>query len=82
MQGSTVIKPDSLAIDLISVREAATTYVMSQVQVLSQLFIFDKFLCCKLYPSPYAMEELKRLQQIARNEKEKKTKKNQHTHVN
>ena len=82
MQGSTVIKPDSLAIDLISVREAATTYIMSQVQVLSQLFVLDKFLSCKLYPSPYAMEELKRLQQIARNEKEKKTKKNQHTHVN
>merc|ERR1711872_561299 len=69
MQGSTVTKPDSLAIDLTSVREPATAYVMmSRVQVLMQLFILDIFLSCKLYPSPSAMEELKRLQQIARNE--------------
>ena len=75
MQGSTVTKPDSLAIDLTSVREAATAYVMmSRVQALLQLFILDIFLSCKLYPSPSAMEELKRLQQIAKNEDEKKRK--------
>ena len=71
MQGSTVCKPDPLAIDLTSVREAAQAYVMmSRVQSLSQLYILDHLPKEKIYPSPIAMEELKRLQAVALNEEE------------
>ena len=72
MQGSTVVKPDSLAIDLQSVKEAAQGYVMmSRVQSLDQLYILNEFPSNKLYPSLAAMEELQRLKNIALNEQEK-----------
>ena len=71
MQGSTVLKPDSLAIDLTSVREPAQGYVMmSRVQALIQLFILNIFLGSKLYPSAAASEELKKLQRLALNKQE------------
>ena len=71
MQGSTVPKPDTLAIDLKSVREAATAYVMcSRVQYINQLFILNQFLPDKIYPSEAAMKELSRLKDIALNHKE------------
>ena len=69
MQGSTVIKPDPLVIDLSSVREAAQAYVMmSRVQSLSQIFILNKLPREKIYPSPVAMQELERIKSIALNE--------------
>ena len=72
MQGSTVSKPDQLVIDLTSVREAAQAYVMmSRVQTISQLFILNQLPREKIYPSPIAMEELKRLQAVALNETSK-----------
>ena len=71
MQGSTVSKPDSLAIDLASVREPAQGYVMmSRVQALIQLFILNNFLRSKSYPSAAATEELKKLQRLALNRQE------------
>ena len=72
MQGSTVAKPDSLAIDMSSAREASIVYVMmSRVQEVEQLFILDKFLRDKIYPSPSAMRELQRLQEHSLNEQKK-----------
>ena len=72
MQGSTVLKPDSLAIDLTSVREPAQGYVMlSRIQAIIQLFILNIFLSSKLFPSPAALEELKKLQELALNQVEK-----------
>ena len=69
MQGSTVLKPDSLAIDLKSVREPAQAYVMmSRVQALDQLFILEEFPRGKVFPSEAAMEELKRLTLLALND--------------
>ena len=70
MQGSTVCKPDSLVIDLESVREAAQAYVMmSRVQSISQLYILNKLPHQKIYPSTTAMKELKRLEDISLNAK-------------
>ena len=72
MQGSTVAKPDSLAIDINSAREASIVYVMaSRVQALQQLFILNKFLSDKIYPSPSAMTELQRLQKNSLNDQKK-----------
>ena len=72
MQGSTIAKPSSLAVDLNSVKQAAQAYVMlSRIQSLDQLFILDKFLSDKIYPSDEAMKELKRLEDQALNRKEK-----------
>ena len=77
MQGSTVLKPDPLVIDLQSVREAAQAYVMmSRVQALNQLYILDKFPNDKIYPSALAMEELDRLKGIKKNEVQMKRQKN------
>ena len=71
MQGSTVLRPDSLAIDLTSVKEAAQAYVMmSRVQSIDQLYILDKLPREKLYPSQKAMEELQRLLKISLNNEE------------
>ena len=71
MQGSTVHKPDSLVIDLESVREAAQAYVMmSRVQAISQLYILNKLPPQKIYPSDTAMKELKRLETISLNDKQ------------
>ena len=77
MQGSTVLKPDSLAINLESVREPCAAYVMmSRVQAIYQLYILNKFLTSKLYPSAAALEELKKLQRLALNEQENAKKSN------
>ena len=50
VQGQTVKKPNSLAIDLRSVRESAQAYVMlSRVQCLNQVFIIDCLPADKIY---------------------------------
>lgn len=65
-----VAKPNTLAIDLKSVREPAQAllYVMmSRIQALDQPFILNEFPECKMYPSDAAMTELTRLQEVALN---------------
>jgi len=77
MQGATVVKPDSLVIDLLSVREAAQAYVMlSRVQSINQLFVLKEIPPKKMYPSPIAKEELNRLNSIALNNIERIARKN------
>ena len=71
VQGQTVKKPNALAIDLRSVREAAQEYViLSRVQSLSQLFIIDDFPIEKIYSSSIAMSEHDRLKLVAINHKQ------------
>lgn len=50
--------------------------MMSRVQSINQLFILEKFETSKLYPSPSALEELKRLQGLSLNAKDKLQKDN------
>ena len=72
IQGSTIAEPNKVVVNLSSIREPSTGYVMaSRVQHLEQLFILDKFLSEKIYPSKEAMQELAKLQSKALNEKEK-----------
>ena len=72
MQGSTISKPDSLAADLSSVREAACAYVIfSRIQFLDQLYILNKFHREKIFPSDIAMKELARLNNVALNHHQK-----------
>ena len=72
IQGQTVIKPHKLVVNLKSILEAAQGYVMlSRVQALEQLFILNEFPPEKIYPWPVAMEELRRLYDVAMNEKVK-----------
>ena len=62
VQGQTVKKPNSLVIDLRTVREAAQAYViLSRVQALSQLFILVSVCAKKIMASPRAIEELERM---------------------
>jgi len=66
VQGATVTKPSALVVDLRSVREAAQAYVMlSRVQALSQLYIIETVPEHRIYSSPQALEELRRLSSIA-----------------
>ena len=68
VQGQTVKKPNSLVIDLRSVREAAQAYViLSRVQALNQLFILVAVCAHKITASVKAMEELKRMNRVAIN---------------
>jgi hypothetical protein len=77
LQGATVKKPNSLILDLRSVMEAAQAYVMlSRVQTLSQLFIIEKVPKEKIYPSPSAVEELRRLESVSINRNELNIRKN------
>ena len=70
IQGQTVVKPRKLVIDLKSVKEAAQGYVMlSRVQAIDQVFILNEFPPHKIYPWPVAIEELRRLHDVAMNEK-------------
>ena len=72
VQGQTVKKPNSLVIDLRTVREAAQAYVMlSRVQSLGQLFILDLVPVDKIYSSYTALEELERLKTISLNDNKK-----------
>ena len=72
VQGQTVKKPNSLVIDLRTVREAAQSYVMlSRVQSLGQLFILDSVPVDKIYSSVTALEELERLRTISLNHNRK-----------
>ena len=62
VQGQTVKKPNSLVIDLRTVREAAQAYViLSRVQALSQLFILVSVCAKKIMASIKAIEELERM---------------------
>ena len=70
IQGQTIAKPRKLVVDLTKVFEAAQAYVMlSRVQELDQLFILDSVPSEKIYPSTQALEELKRMNDIALNRK-------------
>lgn len=72
LQGANVKKPEPLTLDLRSVREPAQAYAMlSRVQALTQLFILEKVPVEKIYPSADAVEELRRLQSVAVNSREK-----------
>ena len=65
VQGKTVLRPSSLAVDLLSVREAAQGYVMlSRVESHPQLFILDVLTVDKIFASPRAMEENERLEEV------------------
>ena len=71
IQGSTVLDPKKVIVDLLSVKEPAQGYVMgSRVQRLDQLFILNEFPTEKIYPSPAAIEELNHLQNKALNNME------------
>jgi len=66
VQGQTVFRPNSMSVDLVSVREAAQGYVMiSRVETFPQLFILDEFPADKIYPSSIAMAEHDRLKQMS-----------------
>ena len=68
VQGQTVKKPNSLVIDLRSVREAAQAYViLSRVQALCQLFILVAVCAHKITASVKAMEELERMDKVSIN---------------
>ena len=72
IQGSTITEPNKVIIDLQSVRQASEGYVMaSRVQCIDQLFIFEKYLSSKIFPSDCAMKELEQLKKEALNDKEK-----------
>ena len=71
IQGSTVLAPKKVIVDLSSVKEPAQGYVMgSRVERIDQLFILNEFSTEKIYPSPAAMEELNHLQNKAMNNME------------
>ena len=71
IQGATVKKPSALVIDLRSVKEAAQAHVMlSRIQALSQLYIIESVPEHKIYSSPQALDELRRLSNIAMNNKQ------------
>ena len=62
IQGQTVRKPQSLVVDMRSIREAAQAYViLSRVQALSQLFIVESVCPDKIYSSTLALGELDRM---------------------
>ena len=72
VQGSTISEPDKAVVDLRKVREAAQSYVMcSRVQCIDQIFFYEEFLPEKIFPSESAMDELKRLKELALNTQEK-----------
>ena len=62
--------PNSLVLDLRTVMEAAQAYVMlSRVQSLGQLFIFETVVHKKIYTSDIAVSELNRMTIVALNKK-------------
>ena len=68
VQGLTVKKPNSLVVDLRSVRESAQAYViLSRVQALSQLYIIESVSEEKITSSTFAIEELDRMEKMAVN---------------
>jgi len=69
VQGS---EPDKAVVDLRKVREAAQSYVMcSRVQCIDQIFFYEEFLPEKIFPSESAIDELRRLKELALNTQEK-----------
>ena len=68
VQGLTVKKPNSLVVDLRSVRESAQAYViLSRVQAIHQLYILESVSEEKITSSHIALEELKRMEKVAVN---------------
>ena len=68
MQGDTVHKPMKLVVDLTGRKSAAVGYVaLSRIQELEQLIITGSFSRDRLYPSTEALDELKRMKDIALN---------------
>ena len=68
VQGATVPSPSKVVMDVNSTFEPAMCYVMlSRVQQLDQVLIFDKFDSKKIKVFPNALNELKRLKSISFN---------------
>ena len=62
IQGQTVKKPRKVIIDLESVFQPAMAYVMmSRVESIDQLYILEKFNESKIYGSPVAIQQLKKM---------------------
>ena len=69
IQGASVLDPEKVVMDLNSTFEAAQSYVMlSRIQKIDQLFIYENFDTEKIKISPIALRELKRLKSISHNE--------------
>ena len=67
-QGQTVLQPKKIFVDLTSVFQAAQAYVMlSRVQTLEQLYIFNEVPAKKLYADAKALQEVQRLESISIN---------------
>ena len=68
IQGQSILRPTTVAMDLQSVFDPAQAYVMlSRVQSIDQLFIVDKFEESMLMTNDKALTEMKRLQEISFN---------------
>ena len=68
IQGQTIPKPLTVALDVKNIFEEAQGYVMfSRVQELNQLYIIDEFNPNKIYPSSKALKELERMNLISIN---------------
>ena len=68
MQGLTVKNPNTLVVDLRSVREPAQAYViLSRVQSLNQIFILESLCPDKITASKKAVLELERMHRVALN---------------
>ena len=68
IQGQTIPKPLTVALDVSNIFEEAQGYVMfSRVQELNQLYIINEFNPHKIYPSSKALKELERMDLISMN---------------
>jgi len=69
IQGASIPDPENVLMNLNSTFEAAQAYVMlSRIQKIDQLFIYDDFDPKKIRTSAVALKELKRLNNISYNE--------------
>ena len=68
IQGASILAPSTVAMNLNSTFEAAQVYVMlSRIQKIDQLFIYESFDPKKIRVSPDALKELSRLKMISYN---------------
>jgi len=68
VQGQTIKKPNYLVADLRKVREPAQAYViLSRVQTIEQLFLIGDACVDRIYASSIALEEVKRMVDVALN---------------
>ena len=70
IQGQSILNPTTVSMDIDSVFEAGQAYViLSRVQCIDQIFITNKFDDKKIKVSKFALDELKRLDNISFNKK-------------